>query len=234
MTSLAQGSPSQPKAGLISLLSVVFVLGKSKYFLFLLSSKGGRAKLAATREQGLPSSEGSDRSFPLSCLPSGHGPPPPRANLQAPAVSWDPNSGFCIRLFEKRLPRVYPPLWIFSLPGHNRSPPALLKPPLHTGSCCSGVLLPGPFLYTRRCKGLDKEVIPPLLTFQLFLFLLPVPHPPAPRASTTFSLPHSRKGQSPSSPPASTEGQSFLLQASRELRLALQGPATDGNKQLVV
>lgn len=78
VTSLAQGSLSQPKAWLISLLSIVFVLGKSKHFLFLLSSKRGRAKLAAAQEQGLPSSEGSDESFPfpLSRLPSGHRPTP--------------------------------------------------------------------------------------------------------------------------------------------------------------
>lgn len=70
MTSLAQGSLSQPKAGLISLLNIVFVLGESKHFLFLLSSKGGRAKLAVAWEQGLLRSEGSDLNFPLSCLPS--------------------------------------------------------------------------------------------------------------------------------------------------------------------
>lgn len=50
MTSLAQGSMSQPTAGLISLLNAVFVLGKSKHVLFLLSSKEGRASLAAAWE----------------------------------------------------------------------------------------------------------------------------------------------------------------------------------------
>lgn len=64
MTSLAQGSLSQPKAGLISLLNIVFVLGKSKHFLFLLSSKGGRAKLAAALGAGVAEFRGVRSELP--------------------------------------------------------------------------------------------------------------------------------------------------------------------------
>lgn len=82
----AQGSLGQPKAGLISLLNTVFVLGKSKHVLFLLSSKGGRAKLAAAWEQGCRVQRGQIRASLSAASPLVVGMPPPWATLNG--IRW--------------------------------------------------------------------------------------------------------------------------------------------------
>lgn len=80
----------------------------------------------------------------------------------------------------------------------------------------------------------DRKVIPPLLRSKLLSFSSSHPHHQPLGLELYSPSPLFREGQSPSSPLVSVEGQSFLLSALRQLRPVLQGPATDGNKQLIV